>query len=219
MEISVIILMLDKDPVLIVFVKKPESGLVKTRLCPPLSYTQAKEVARILIQRSVENICAHWPGLIELCVWPDIRDDMIAELASAFGIGLSRQVSGDLGRKMYRAMSEKISMGHNAMIIGADVPHCSREILHDAFAALKAGHNVIGPTVDGGYYCIGVNRPKAAMFKNVRWGSETAYAQTLSSCADLGISFECILPRLTDLDTYEDLQLISTQLPELRKFK
>ena len=170
-------------------------------------------MATLLILKSVENISAHWQGCIELCVWPDHRDDMLAQLSRHYRIELSTQSSGDLGEKMRFSMMQKVNMGHNVMIMGADVPHCSGEILQTAYACLKAGKNVIGPTVDGGYYCIGVNNPETTMFVNVRWGSRKAYAQTLLSCADAGIEFDCILPRLNDLDTVDDLKQISRQLP------
>ena len=207
--------MRNNEPVLIVFAKKPELGKVKTRLCPPLSSLQAMQVAKFVIKKSIENFSKHWLGEVELCVWPDSNDVMIEALCADFGIAQSAQVSGDLGEKMYAAIFEKIGMGHNAMVIGADVPHCSAQILKTAYKALKADKNVIGPTVDGGYYCIGVNNPKATMFENVSWGSEQAYAQTLSSCAHENINFDVTLPRLNDLDDFKDLQEISIQLPEL----
>ncbi len=210
--------MSDNDPILVVFAKKPVPGKVKTRLCPPLSGLQAAEVAILLIRKSLENFCAHWPGKIELCVWPDARDDLLAGLSSEYGVSLSTQASGDLGEKMRLAMAEKVNLGHKVAIMGADVPHCGADILQAACVALKSDKNVIGPTADGGYYCIGINQPKLTMFNKVHWGSEEAYTQTLSSCADVGINFECILPVLNDLDTFEDLQQIAVQLPGLRQF-
>lgn len=210
--------MRNKDPILILFAKKPELGKVKTRLCPPLSDTQAKDVAIFLIQKSVEKICSHWPGHIELSLWPDSKDNMLAELSSRWCIELSTQAHGNLGEKMQHAMHEKLSLGHNTLIMGADVPHCGREIFQTAYLALKAGKNVIGPTYDGGYYCIGVDKSDAAMFDQVRWGGDNVYRQTLASCAEAGICFDCILPSLNDLDTFDDLKRISQQLPELRKF-
>ena len=207
-----------KDPIVIVFAKKPEQGRVKTRMCPPLSEVQAKELAIYLTQKTIENISAYWPGKIELCVWPDSRDDVFTELVSRYAIDISTQVAGDLGVKMRIAMTRSVNSGRNAMIMGADVPHCSGEIIDSAYQALKSDKNVIGPSVDGGYYCIGVTNPKPAMFKNVSWGSSSAFTQTLSSCKDSGIEFGTILPCLNDLDTFEDLRKLSEQLPELRNF-
>ena len=203
------------EPVLILFAKKPIAGKVKTRLCPPLSSDQAQQVAIQLIKLSVETASAHWPGDIELCVWPDTEDEFLIGLSKQYDIELSTQVSGDLGRKMQVAMAKKVNMGHKAMVIGVDVPQCSAENLMTAYTALKYDKNVIGPTVDGGYYCIGVNNPDATMFDNVHWGSEMAYAQTLSSCARAGIKFDTILQCLNDLDNYEDLQTISKHIPQL----
>ena len=210
--------MYNKEPILILFAKKPVLGKVKTRLCPPLSSSQAKDVASFLIKKSVENLSAHWPGKIDLCVWPDSNDTIFAELNQCFNITLSNQVSGDLGEKMRVALAQNLQKGHNAMVMGIDVPHCSKDILNSAYEALKADKNVIGPTHDGGYYCIGVTKTKPSMFENVQWGSKMAYSQTLLSCAAAKICFDSILPSLDDLDTFEDLLKISKQMPELRNF-
>ena len=207
-----------KQPILVVFAKKAVAGRVKTRLCPPLSAAQAREVAIFLTEKSIENVCMHWPGEIELSVWPDGRDGVFTALVNRYGIKLSTQVDGDLGVKMQAAMARAAGTGQAAVIMGADVPHCPGDIIRSAFRSLESGKNVIGPTADGGYYCIGVSDPEPAMFSGVHWGSALAYEQTLSSCKASGIRFESILPELNDLDTFEDLRELSGQLPELRNF-
>ena len=206
------------EPVLLLFAKKPELGKVKTRLCPPLTSVQAKQVAILLIEKSVERFSEFWPGELELCVWPDRFDTTFEALSTDFDVKLSTQTDGDLGQKMHAAISRKVSKGQNAMVIGTDIPHCHAQILESAYKALSNDKNVIGPTFDGGYYCVGVNNPNAAMFENVSWGSEQAYAQTLTSCAQADINFDVVLPFINDLDSYEDLLDISKLLPELRAF-
>lgn len=208
----------DKLPIVILFAKKPEAGRVKTRLCPPLSAIQASKVATLLIEKSIEIISACWPGEVELSVWPDTRDTVFEGLVSRYGIKLSTQVCGDLGVKMRFSLARAAKKGQSAMIMGTDVPHCPADIIREAYGCLQSGKNVIGPTLDGGYYCIGVSDPKPAMFNNVNWGSALAYEQTRMSCRDSGILFDRILPVLNDLDTYEDLQALCGQLPELRNF-
>ena len=205
-------------PKLILFAKKPVTGTVKTRLCPPLSEIQARELATFLLEKSIENFSEYWPGEIELSAWPDSRGRVFESLASRYDVSLSSQARGDLGEKMQVAMIRAVQEGHSAMVMGADVPHCSGEIIDTAYRILACGKNIIGPSVDGGYYCIGVSNPKPAMFDGVQWGSPLAYQQTLSSCIDAGITFDTILPELNDLDTFEDLLLLSGQLPELRNF-
>ena len=210
--------MINNAPVLLLFAKKPEPGKVKTRLCPPLSYQQAGQVAVLLIEQSIHHFSTYWPGEIELCVWPDTDDNMLASLCRQYGIKLSTQANGDLGRKMYTAMNEKAEQGIPAMVIGTDVPHCSADVLRRAYEALSMDENVIGPTKDGGYYCIGVQQPRQEMFENVEWSTEGAYMQTLAGCTAVGIDFGCILDRLNDLDSYEDLLHVSRSIPSLRQF-
>ena len=206
------------EPVLVLFAKKPIEGEVKTRLCPPLSPIQAKQVAILLIEQSVKNACEHWPGPVELCLWPDTDDDFMRKLSKQYMFDLTTQSHGDLGDKMAATMSVKMAVNQVALIMGCDVLNCSRDILLEAFNALKTGKNVIGPTIDGGYYCVGVNRPEDKMFNDVNWGSDRAFKQTVDSCSSCGIEFDSILPQLRDLDTYDDLLVLSRQYPILESF-
>ena len=56
------------------------------------------------------------------------------------------------------------------------------------------------------------------MFEQVQWGSDKAYSQTIDSCNRQDISFDITLPKLTDLDTFADLEEIAEYIPDLKKF-
>ena len=206
------------EPVLVLFAKKPIEGEVKTRLSPPLSLKQARQVAELLIEMAVKNACENWPGPVELCLWPDIEDDCICNLSDQYTFDVTLQSEGDLGDKMTTVMSDKAALNQVALIMGCDVLDCPKEILLKAFNQLQDGKNVIGPTIDGGYYCIGVNQPEENMFNDVDWGSEQAFMQTVNSCKSSGIEFDLNLPQLRDLDTYDDLLVLSQQCPILEPF-
>ena len=210
--------MSDSDPTLILFAKIPIIGQVKTRLCPPLTSLQAMQVAMLLIEKSLENAAHNWPGKLELCLWPEVNNEIIQRLAVENNAHVSQQSNGNLGDKMFYAINDKLIAGQNALIMGCDVPHCGGHILQRAFDALAENCNVIGPTEDGGYYCIGVNTAEKNMFAKVNWGSADAYHQTVSSCRESGIEFDVCLPRLDDLDTYKDLLKISESVEELKRF-
>ncbi len=206
------------EPVLILFAKKPVVGKVKTRLSPPLSPQQAKQVAQILVEQSLDNVSLHWPGTIELSLWPDFEDEFIETLTRRYQCKLSVQSEGNLGDKMYAAMASKRAENRTALIMGCDVPHCPSEILESAYNVLLAKKNIIGPTIDGGYYCIGSQFTDAKMFAGVDWGSEQAFVQTIDSCNNCDIEFDLLLPQLRDLDCYDDLVVISEYCPALKTF-
>jgi len=205
------------EPKIVLFAKKPVEGMVKTRLSPPLSAYQASQVAIILIEQSVRNACQHWPGKVELCLWPDLESEFIQNLADQFSFDLTVQSDGDLGDKMVAAMNNQRILNQVALIMGCDV-FCSKDIYLNAFNSLKDNKNVIGPTMDGGYYCIGVQHPKIDMFEGGRWGSDIALQQTLISSKKREIQFDTTLPERRDLDSYDDLVVLSQQFLALQPF-
>ncbi len=209
---------MNNNPVLILFAKKPVAGEVKTRLSPPLSANQARQVAMTLIDESLDNACRHWPGPIELSLWPDSDDEFVETLSKRYTLAVSEQSAGNLGDKMYAAMAAKLANHQAALIMGCDVPHCCGHILQTAFAGLAAKKNVIGPTIDGGYYCIGSWAVDENMFANVAWGTDQAFAQTINSCSHCEIEFDLHLPILRDLDCYDDLVVISKQCAALQSY-
>jgi len=206
-----------RQPELIVFAKQPLAGQVKTRLQPEYTPQEAAEIAALLIRATVELAVASWPGEIYLYGAPDARHPLFEKLAREFDLQLAPQGAGDLGARMLAALREGLVRRRTAAILGCDVPHCSWDILDQANHWLAQGRNVLGPTEDGGYYFIGLGAPHVALFEGIDWGTERVLTQTLARAKQLGIEFEW-LPRLRDIDTADDLWLISRKYAPLRAF-
>ncbi|MBI3574717.1 MAG: TIGR04282 family arsenosugar biosynthesis glycosyltransferase [Gammaproteobacteria bacterium] len=206
-----------RQPELIVFAKQPLAGQVKSRLQPEYTPQEAAEIAALLIRATVELAVASWPGEIYLYGAPDARHPLFEELAREFDLQLASQGAGDLGARMQAALREGLARRRAAAILGCDVPHCSWDILDQANHWLAQGRNVLGPTEDGGYYFIGLGAPHVALFEGIDWGTDQVLAQTLARAEQLGIEFEW-LPRLRDIDTVDDLWLVSQKYAPLRQF-
>ena len=58
---------------------------------------------------------------------------------------------------------------------------------------------VIGPSEDGGYYLIGMNKPFDTIFKDINWGHENVLKDTVSKAKAAGISY-LLLPEWYDID-------------------
>ena len=204
-------------PVLILFAKAPLPGQVKTRLLPELNPDEAAQVATELIEHTARLAEAFWPGPIVLCTWPDTDHPLFQELARTSSMTITEQESGDLGQKMNAALTPYTSVGTPAAVMGCDVPHCPADILRDAGNLLEQGRDVIGPSMDGGYYLIGLQRPLGRIFDSVDWGSNSALRTTLANALDCGVRFEH-LPPLQDVDSYTDLVKVAEHFPDLRKW-
>lgn len=188
---------------LVVMLKEPHPGRVKTRLGRDLGMVGAAwwfrhQTARLL--RRLQD--PRWE--IVLAVTPD-REGMRSRIWPA---QLTRvpQGAGHLGDRMARVM-RTLAPGP-VCVIGGDIPGVTSAKVARAFAALGAQEAVFGPAPDGGYWLIGVRHPgrmPSAFLQDVRWSS--AYALQ-DSVASLGRRSVALVDTLRDVDTLADLHAL-----------
>ena len=92
-----------------------------------------------------------------------------------------------------------------AIIIGTDIPGITVSLISMAFKNLEDHDIVLGPTLDGGYYLVGLRAPTPGLFENIPWSTDTVFSLTQEKAQAMGLSLK-ILPMLRDLDTIGDLQ-------------
>ena len=185
--------------------KAPIAGAVKTRLVPPLTPMQAAEFYRALLLDQFDHL-RNFAGAERYVFYaPADGENILRDLGGGDYIYLA-QSDGDLGARMQQAFADLSHMGHrNIVLIGGDVPALPRAILDQAFAQLARLEPwvVLGPSQDGGYYLVGMNRPTPAMFANMTWSHERVLADTMARLDGLSVSYS-ILPTWFDLDVAED---------------
>ncbi|MDT8326524.1 MAG: TIGR04282 family arsenosugar biosynthesis glycosyltransferase [Roseovarius sp.] len=184
---------------LIVMVKEPHPGRVKTRLGRDMGMVGAAwwfrhQVARFL--REIDD--PRWQ--VTLAVSPDAEG--VQSRVWPLRFARVAQGQGDLGDRMGRLM--RIMPPGPVCIIGADIPGVRAAHVARAFKALGRNDAVFGPAHDGGYWLVGLKRVQvpATLFQGVRWSSEHALADTVQS---LGGARVALVDRLRDVDTIADL--------------
>jgi glycosyltransferase A (GT-A) superfamily protein (DUF2064 family) len=93
------------------------------------------------------------------------------------------------------------------VLVGTDIPDLTAQILEEAFDALVEHDVVLGPSADGGYWLIGLNRP-IDLFENIDWGSPQVFSQTMAQARHQGLTVST-LKCLSDVDTarrFEELE-------------
>lgn len=200
-----------------IFAKQPQAGDAKTRLQPEYTPAQAAEISAFMVRATVKLVVETWPGEVSLYGAPDVNHPLFRELADEFGIRLAEQRGRDLGERMLHAFEDVLTRRSAAAILGCDVPHCSWSILDQANHWLARGDNVLGPTEDGGYYLIGLQRACPGLFTDISWGTAQVLSQTLAHAETLGVEFSQ-LPDLQDVDTAADLWLVAQEYTPLRRF-
>lgn len=181
---------------LVVFVKAPRLGQVKSRLARDVGVV----AAWIFYRRTLVAALRRLAGRGRWRPWLAVTPDAWAGRKALWPLGWTvvAQGPGDLGTRMGRVMQE-LPPGPT-VIVGTDIPGLGRRHVEAAFAALGRHDAVFGPAADGGYWLVGLRRrPRVLhLFRDVRWSSEHALADTL---ANLGPGRTTVrLETLEDID-------------------
>lgn len=201
--------MLLKD-VLIIFVKYPQAGLVKTRLAKEIG----KNKACLLYRLFVETILKRTPDKRFsriIFYWPvHKKKEMRNWLGNDFK--MYPQKGKDLGERLSQAFKFVFQKGAKRVVaIGTDSPTLDKRIILDAFCELETRPCVIGPSLDGGYYLIGLSIFKPELFKGISWGEDVVFGQTVEQLRRLKLSYSLLEPTV-DVDSYRDILLLRKKL-------
>jgi len=189
------------DDKLIVFVKAPRPGTVKTRLAKTIGVSAAG-TAYI---RLVEALLNQLQGLsgVELCFSPD---DAASEVEHWLRGDWTRspQSGGDLGQRLESAFQRAFHAGSKRVaIIGSDCPMVSVEDIREAWRGLGTHDVVLGPATDGGYWLIGLRQLQPNLFRGVPWSTKDVFTETMRRVEHAGLSVR-LLRELADVDTDAD---------------
>jgi len=206
-----------KHPDLLLFAKAPLAGAVKTRLQPQCTPEQAAQIAEFMIRETAAHAVSFWPGDVYLYCAPARTHPLFEELAASLHLRLADQGEGDLGARMARALAAGIARRGAAAVMGCDVPHCSWSVLEQAFETLARGGEVIGPSVDGGYYLLGLQHVEPELFRDFPWGGPRVALLTRARADGAGHNLE-ELATLRDIDDWEDLVAVAREYAPLRQF-
>ena len=189
------------DRALIIFVRNPELGKVKTRLAAGIGDEAALKVYRKLLEKTRETAlevdAARYLFYADYVVRGDAFDNQAFRKYA--------QSSGDLGVRMEYAFSIPIKAGiKSAVIIGSDCWDLNSMHIEQAFEALESNDFVLGPANDGGYYLLGMKKWERFLFPGMEWSTSGVRAETLRRIEEKGKSVK-LLEELTDIDNKEDL--------------
>ncbi len=198
-------------PRLLIFLKAPRAGTVKTRLALEVGEQEALRIYRWLVERQLAAVPAGWP--VEIRFTPD---EAKTEMQSWLGPGRAyrAQGGGDLGARLARGFHEARSEGGwGAIAIGGDCPELDRSTLEAAARELATVDVVLGPAVDGGYYLIGLKRNQPQLFEGIAWSSATVLDATLRRAAAAGLNW-ALLKAKEDIDDFAGWRRFETGASE-----
>ena len=194
------------DCALIIFVKFPQKGKVKTRLAKDMGAYFATEFYRICAEHIFSEIKKLKKENFTTYIYCYSNSEV--EMVSGW-VGkefiVRAQIDGDLGERMSGSFKEVFHQGFSkALIIGTDVPDITSDLINSAALKLDENDFVIGPSSDGGYYLLGMNRLITEIFQNINWSTSLVLQNTLDKINSLGLKLD-LLDELIDVDTKIDL--------------
>jgi len=197
---------------LILFLKEPKSGKVKTRLGTIIGMDKSmsiyKEFLKLLSDKVIKS---SWKTL----VYYSASENPVF-LRKTFGESSEYrpQTGSGMGDKMLGAFSACFNEGAGKVcIIGGDSPDIPSEFLSESFLLLDSHDIVLGPTLDGGYYLLGMNFCHRELFSNINWSTSSVYQETLEIIKNKGLT-HVNLPPWQDVDTFEDFKIFKKKHPE-----
>ncbi|MGY6530972.1 MAG: TIGR04282 family arsenosugar biosynthesis glycosyltransferase [Cyanobacterium sp.] len=189
---------------LIIFTRYPEKGKTKTRLIPAVGAEKAAIIQKLMTENTLKKT-EKLDSNIKVKIYYAGGNQTLMENWLGKPWEFTPQAKGDLGEKMFSAIESTYNITRMPVIvIGIDCQSLTADILTKAFNAIDNYDLVLGEAEDGGYYLIGLKSPVKELFKNINWGTNTVYKDTLNIAKNHKLSiFD--LPTLTDIDRPEDL--------------
>ena len=191
---------------LIIFIKYPEPGKVKTRLAHDIGESEAARIYSYMAEIIVKNTTDRKNYNTFIFYYPPGKETEIRNWFGNEEIEYFSQTGSTLGEKISNAFEKVFSMGvKKAVIIGSDCVDVGKETVNTAMGSLKNNDVVLGPAEDGGYYLLGLNRHRPEIFRDIEWSTGEVLNQTVENINNNNLSYS-LLETLKDIDTVDDLK-------------
>ncbi len=186
--------------------KTPVPGRVKTRLCPPCEPDEAAAVATQLLDHAVALIAS----VVDDSVTPAVLLDGEPGDWIPDGWRVVPQRGDGLDERLANGFDD---IGGPAIIMAMDSPEVMTCDLTSIVAALAEHDAVLGPTSDGGYWCIGLAAPNQRAVVGVPMSQpDTLYHQKIR-LELLGLRY-ATTNTFDDIDTFQDALRVAERIPK-----
>lgn len=196
--------------------KTPIPGQSKTRLIPLVGAEGAAELAGCFL-RDIAATISDLPATLACRGYAIFAPEgsearLRVHLPDEFALICRRDAT--LGSVLLGAVRDARARGHDcAVLVNADSPTLSHELLAEAVAAIRAPgpRVVLGPAIDGGYYLIALKHDYPELFDDIPWSTSGVYAATVRRAGAIGLPV-VTLPPWYDVDDAETLQMLVDEL-------
>ncbi|MCI1267750.1 MAG: TIGR04282 family arsenosugar biosynthesis glycosyltransferase [Saprospiraceae bacterium] len=183
---------------LIIFIRNPFLGKVKTRLAHSLGAEQALTIYTKLLKITREQSI-----LVNAQCYLYYSDHIEQDAWSENTFIKRVQFGEDLGARMANAFNEVLQTHSKAIIIGSDCPYITGQIIDHSFHLLSNNDVILGPAKDGGYYLLGMKSTSPSLFVSMPWSESNLYEKTIEKLNQLNYTYTSLI-KMEDIDTEEE---------------
>lgn len=189
----------------VLFVRHPVAGRVKTRLARDLGDEKACSFYRAMVSDIISAITASG---VPLHLFHDgLEADGLPQSWLDAAVAVVAQQGDSIGQRMAAAFTHLFSQGYRQVaVLGSDIPGLEAALIRDAFQALEKDDLAIVPATDGGYCLIAAQQSSFSerIFEEIQWSTAGVLQSTLERIAECGWRVKLLPPR-QDIDTCDDL--------------
>jgi uncharacterized protein len=206
-----------------VMAKASIPGRAKTRLVPPLTPEEAANLNTCFLRDIADNLigASELAGIAAFMAYaPAGSAGFFRDILPA-RVGLLETVAPSFGDCLLHAATALLDAGHGSVcLINSDSPTLPAAYLVTAATVLAAPGDriVLGPSIDGGYYLLGLKRAHRRLFQDIEWSTERVAAQTLARARELDLAVH-VLPSWYDVDDLAALRVLVGELIDGRRFR
>lgn len=187
---------------IIFFTRVPKVGTTKTRLYDFVSPEAAVEIQKKLMRKNYDILKNSKEELVVYHDGQSSDNEIMKNILE--DREFSYQVGATLGDKMYNAIEIELRASDRVILLGSDIFNLQENMIHIAFEKLAEYDVVINPSVDGGYFLIGMKKAIKEVFNLPSYGDNTVLENLLAVCKEYELSYYLGESGL-DIDTKEDL--------------
>jgi len=195
---------------LLIFIRNPKLGQVKTRLAKDIGAVNALNIYHFLSSHTckITQQVVHCDKQVWYSEFID-KDD----IWSSETFEKQVQKGNNLGERLQNAFEEGFTKGYEKIIvIGSDLFEIHELEIQESFDILNTKEAVIGPAKDGGYYLIGFSKCMPSdIFTGISWGENSVLQETKKRL--IGTKYQELALK-NDIDYLEDI----INIPEFQCF-
>ncbi|MCA3272382.1 MAG: TIGR04282 family arsenosugar biosynthesis glycosyltransferase [Roseomonas sp.] len=195
--------------------KTPAIGRGKSRLWPLLGQERTAQLSACFIRDLAETLMTLPARLSRQCYAlfsPAGTEAALRKLLTPDWALIPREAD-DVGQVLEASLKALLQAGHEGIIfMNSDSPSLPGALIEEAINALHADGDrlVLGPSLDGGYYLIGLKGFHPALFRNIAWSTPAVFTTTCKHAAQMGLPVH-VLHKWYDVDEAEDFQRLKAE--------